>query len=107
MTFTSPTLAAPAVGTRVSDLSGLIVGISSEVSSAPRCRWRARWIRFGLARLSGTVAPASAAQYTDLKASFRNLEMRNLTPYSGKFAGRKIDPASSRWSLNTRWSSAS
>ena len=41
--------------------------------------------------LSGTVAPASAAQYTDLKASFRNLEMRNLTPYSGKFAGRKIE----------------
>jgi len=37
------------------------------------------------------VAPASAAQYTDLKASFRNLEMRNLTPYSGKFAGRKIE----------------
>ena len=33
----------------------------------------------------------AAAQYTDLKASFRNLDMASLTPYSGKFAGRRID----------------
>ncbi|MFO1343079.1 MAG: DUF748 domain-containing protein [Burkholderiales bacterium] len=81
----------PQFGTRVSDLSGLIVGISSEVSSRAEVSLEGKVDEFGLARLSGTVAPASAAQYTDLKASFRNLEMRNLTPYSGKFAGRKIE----------------
>jgi hypothetical protein len=81
----------PQFGTRVSDLSGLIVGISSEASSRAEVSLEGKVDEFGLARLSGTVAPASAAQYTDLKASFRNLEMRNLTPYSGKFAGRKIE----------------
>ena len=92
MTFTSADLSLrPQFGTRVSDLSGLIVGISSEVSSRAEVSLEGKVDEFGLARLSGTVAPASAAQYTDLKASFRNLEMRNLTPYSGKFAGRKIE----------------
>lgn len=81
----------PQFGTRVSDLSGLIVGISSEASSRAEVSLEGKVDEFGLARLSGTVAPASASQYTDLKASFRNLEMRNLTPYSGKFAGRKIE----------------
>jgi hypothetical protein len=81
----------PQFGTRVSDLAGLIVGISSEASSRAEVSLEGKVDEFGLARLSGTVAPASAAQYTDLKASFRNLEMRNLTPYSGKFAGRKIE----------------
>jgi len=81
----------PQFGTRVSDLAGLIVGISSDAASRAEVSLEGKVDEFGLARLSGTVAPASAAQYTDLKASFRNLEMRNLTPYSGKFAGRKIE----------------
>jgi len=81
----------PQFGTRVSDLSGLVVGISSEPASRAEVSLEGKVDEYGLARLAGTIAPASAAQYTDLKASFRNLEMRNLTPYSGKFAGRKIE----------------
>ncbi|MBL8309304.1 MAG: DUF748 domain-containing protein [Burkholderiales bacterium] len=81
----------PQFGTRVSDLSGLVVGISSEPSSRAEVSLEGKVDEFGLARLAGTIAPSSAAQYTDLKASFRNLEMRNLTPYSGKFAGRTIE----------------
>ncbi len=81
----------PQFGTRVSDLSGLVVGISSEPSSRAEVSMEGKVDEYGLARLAGTLAPMGAAQYTDLKASFRNLEMRNLTPYSGKFAGRKIE----------------
>jgi hypothetical protein len=81
----------PQFGTRISDLSGLIVGLSTDVASRAEVSLEGKVDQFGLARLTGTIAPARASQYTDLKATFRNLEMANLTPYSGKFAGRKIE----------------
>lgn len=81
----------PQFGTRVSDLSGLIVGLSTELASRAEVSLEGKVDQFGLARLTGTVAPARASQYTDLKATFRNLEMAKLTPYSGKFAGRTIE----------------
>lgn len=81
----------PQFGTRVSDLSGLIVGIASDGAARAEVALEGKVDEYGLARLSGTVAPMAAAQYTDLKASFRNLDMASLTPYSGKFAGRRID----------------
>jgi hypothetical protein len=46
---------------------------------------------YGSARVRGSIQPFRATEFTDLKLTFRNLEMTNLTPYSGKFAGRRID----------------
>ena len=81
----------PQFGTRVSNLSGLIVGLSTEPSSRAEVSMEGKVDEFGLARLSGNLSPLGATEYTDLKATFRNLEMKNLTPYSGKFAGRRIE----------------
>jgi len=46
---------------------------------------------YGSARIRGSLQPFNATNFTDLKLSFKNLEMNRLTPYSGKFAGRRID----------------
>ena len=46
---------------------------------------------YGSARIRGTIQPFRATDFTDITLTFRNLEMTRLTPYSGKFAGRKID----------------
>ena len=46
---------------------------------------------YGAARIRGAVQPFKATNFTDLKLAFTNLEMNRLTPYSGKFAGRRID----------------
>ncbi len=81
----------PQFGTRVSDLSGLIVGLSTEPSSRAEVSLEGKVDEFGLARVSGNLSPLGATEYTDIKAIFRNVEMKNLTPYSGKFAGRKIE----------------
>ncbi|MBP6528752.1 MAG: DUF748 domain-containing protein [Burkholderiales bacterium] len=81
----------PQFGTRISDLSGLIVGLSTELSSRAEVSLEGKVDQFGLARISGAIAPMGATEFTDIKAIFRNLEMKNLTPYSGKFAGRKIE----------------
>jgi len=41
------------------------------------------------------------AAYTDMSVLFRNLEMTRLTPYSGKFVGRRID--SGKLSLDLKY----
>ncbi len=81
----------PQFGTRISDLSGLIVGLSTEPSSRAEVSLEGKVDEFGLARVSGNLSPLGATEYTDIKAIFRNVEMKNLTPYSGKFAGRRIE----------------
>jgi Domain of Unknown Function (DUF748) len=91
----------PQFGTRISDLSGLIVGLSTDTATRAEVSMEGKVDQFGLARLTGTIAPFGATEFTDLKASFRNLEMANLTPYSGKFAGRKIE--SGKLSLNLEY----
>ena len=46
---------------------------------------------YGSAKISGSLQPLSATEFTDIKLAFANLDMSKLTPYSGKFAGRYID----------------
>ena len=81
----------PQFGTRISDLAGVIVGLSTEPSSRAEVSLEGKVDEFGLARVSGNLSPLGATEYTDIKAIFRNVEMKNLTPYSGKFAGRRIE----------------
>jgi outer membrane protein OmpA-like peptidoglycan-associated protein len=81
----------PQFGTRVHDLEGVINGLSSDPAGTAQVELDGKVDDFGSARLRGSVQPFRATEFTDLKASFRNLEMNRLTPYSGKFAGRKIE----------------
>ncbi len=81
----------PQFGTRVHDLEGVINGLSSDPAGTAQVELDGKVDEFGSARLRGSVQPFRATEFTDLKASFRNLEMNRLTPYSGKFAGRKIE----------------
>ncbi len=81
----------PQFGTRVHDLEGVINGLSSDPAGTAQVELDGKVDDFGSARLRGAVQPFRATEFTDLRASFRNLEMNRLTPYSGKFAGRKIE----------------
>lgn len=46
---------------------------------------------YGMAGIKGEISLFDPAAYTDIAMIFRNLEMNNMTPYSGKFVGRRID----------------
>jgi uncharacterized protein involved in outer membrane biogenesis len=81
----------PQFGTRMHDLSGVVTGLASAPSSTAQVELDGKVDDFGSARVRGSLQPFRATDFTDLKLTFRNLEMTNLTPYSGKFAGRKID----------------
>lgn len=81
----------PQFGTRMHDLGGVVTGLSTDPATTAQVELDGKVDEFGSARLRGSVQPFRATDFTDLTLTFRNLEMTTLTPYSGKFAGRKID----------------
>lgn len=81
----------PQFGTRMHDLSGVITGLSTDPATMALVELDGKVDDYGSARMRGSIQPFRATDFTDLRLTFRNLEMNNLTPYSGKFAGRRID----------------
>lgn len=57
---------------------------------------------YGTAKVDGEVNTSSPKAFTDIGVVFRNVEMSRLTPYSGKFAGRRIDSGKLSVDLNYR-----
>jgi uncharacterized protein involved in outer membrane biogenesis len=81
----------PQFGTRMHGLSGVVTGLSTNPATTAQVELDGKVDDYGSARIRGSIQPFRATDFTDLKLTFRNLEMTRLTPYSGKFAGRKID----------------
>lgn len=78
-------------GTHIHTLGGVINGISSNPSSTAQVELDGKVDDYGAARIRGSLQPFKTTEFTDIKLAFTNLEMNRLTPYSGKFAGRKIE----------------
>lgn len=81
----------PQFGTYINTLNGVINGLSTDPATVAQVELDGKVDEYGSARIRGSIQPFQATEFTDLKLSFRNLDMNKLTPYSGKFAGRKID----------------
>jgi hypothetical protein len=45
---------------------------------------------YGLARFAGDLSPFAPTDYLNITATFRNVELTSMTPYSAKFAGYRI-----------------
>jgi uncharacterized protein involved in outer membrane biogenesis len=78
-------------GTNIHSLGGVINGISSNPAATAQVELDGKVDDYGSARIHGSLQPFQATELTDIKLAFTNLEMNRLTPYSGKFAGRKIE----------------
>jgi hypothetical protein len=81
----------PQFGTSMHSLTGVINGVSTNAASTAQVELDGRVDDYGAVRIRGSLQPFRATNFTDLKLAFTNLEMSRLTPYSGKFAGRRID----------------
>ena len=81
----------PQFGTNIHSLTGVINGVSTNAASTAQVELDGRVDDYGAARIRGSLQPFNVTNFTDLKLSFTNIEMSRLTPYSGKFAGRRID----------------
>ena len=84
--FRLPRISQPAF--RIS--SGTVLGLSSKPSSRAKVDLHGSVGEFSPVSITGEVNLLSAALYTDLAMSFRNIELSIFNPYSGKFAGYNI-----------------
>ena len=88
----------PQFGTKIHELGGVVAGISSVANSRAQVQLKGNVDEYGLAEIGGEINIFDPVAFTDIDMTFQNVEMSDLTPYSGKFAGRKID--SGKLSLN-------
>lgn len=80
----------PKFMTRIHGLKGSVGGLTSEKKVAAEIRLEGRVDEYGMARIGGSLDLGDFKRFTDITMAFRNVEMASVTPYSGKFAGRKI-----------------
>lgn len=81
----------PGFTTSIQQLNGAIRGLSSKELARADVDLKGKVDRYAPATISGKVNPLSDDAFTDLKFDFRGIEMSSFSPYSGKFAGYKID----------------
>jgi uncharacterized protein DUF748 len=72
-------------------LNGTVVGLSSDPKSRAKVALEGKVDRYAPAKIGGEINLLSAALFTDMKVSFQGVDMTSVTPYSGRFAGYKIE----------------
>lgn len=75
----------------IEQLNGSIAGLSSEEASRATLDLEGKVDRYAPATISGTMNLLSATLYTDINLKFAGVDMTSVTPYSGRFAGYKIE----------------
>lgn len=90
----------PHVAVGIQTLNGTVTGLSSDPSSRADVKLDGKVDRYAPAHISGQVNLLSAMTYSDIKLSFSGLEMTTVTPYSGRFAGYKINKGKLSVDLN-------
>jgi hypothetical protein len=98
--FTDLSLPLP-FAARIQDLKGEFTTIDTVSASPSRINLEGRVDPFGLARVDGQVRVSAPTDLADIGVVFRNIEMAPLSPYTVKFAGRKI--AGGRINLDLRY----
>ena len=97
MDFADESLFIP-FGTRIHSLEGVVNGLSNKPGTRGELALNGAVDEFGEADAQGTINLMDPTAFMDIVVKFSNVEMRNLTPYSGTFANRKIE--SGKLSLN-------
>jgi hypothetical protein len=88
-------------GTRIHQLNGVVAGVSSVKHARAQVKLEGSVDRYGTANVDGEFDASDPQAFTNIGVIFRNVEMSKLTPYSGTFAGRKID--SGKLSLDLKY----
>ena len=91
----------PSFATGIQDLNGTIKGLSSDSWSRADVLLNGKVDRYAPVSIAGQINPLSGERYSDLRLSFKNMELTTVTPYSGKFAGYRIDKG--KMSLDLRY----
>ncbi len=74
----------------IHDFNGDIYGISSNRQETSSLELNGVVNQYGSAKLKGSFNAAAIEKFTDLNLVFRNIDLVNMSPYSGKFIGQRI-----------------
>jgi hypothetical protein len=77
--------------TAIQNLNGAVKDLSSAPSTRARVLLEGQVERYSPVRIQGLVNPFRAGAYTDIEMQFHNVDLTRLSPYSGKFAGYRIE----------------
>jgi hypothetical protein len=75
----------------IQTLNGSIDGLSSDPASRAKVKLKGAVDRYAPVNIDGEMNLLAASVYSDIKMSFKGLELTTMTPYSGRFAGYKIN----------------
>ncbi len=81
----------PNYAVSIQQLDGSISGLSSDPASRAKLELDGKIDRYAPANIEGEVNLLSASLFTDLKVNFKGVELSSVTPYSGRFAGYRIE----------------
>lgn len=90
MDFTDQTL-QPNFATQIQDLNGSIRGLSSQENAKADLFLEGRINQNSPVKIYGQTNPARFGAHTDITMEFRGVNLTTLSPYSGKFAGYRIE----------------
>ncbi len=74
----------------IHDFNGDIYGISSNEQETSTLELNGVVNQYGSAKLKGSFNAAAIEKFTDINLLFRNIDLVNMSPYSGKFIGQRI-----------------
>ena len=81
----------PHFATGIQSLRGTIVGLSSDPRTRAKVNLDGEVDRYAPVKIEGEINLLAATVFSDIKMSFHSMELTTMTPYSGHFAGYKIE----------------
>jgi Domain of Unknown Function (DUF748) len=81
----------PSFAIGIQSLGGSVSGLSSDPRSRAKVQLDGKVERYSPITIAGTVNLLSAALYTDIRMSFKDLDLTVVNPYSGYFTGYRIN----------------
>lgn len=76
--------------THVTNLAGAAVGLGTQPDRRATLDFDGDIGEFGSVKINGSVQPLSPTTFIDIAASFENVQMPELSPYTATFLGRKV-----------------
>lgn len=87
--------------TNITQLHGDFSRLNSSSSKPTKLELEGKVDKYGFTKITGTVDINDIKLLTDTTILFKNIAIKNFTPYSGKFVGREID--SGKLDLNLKY----
>jgi hypothetical protein len=86
----------------VSNLTGRVTTLTSASAAPARVGLEGQVNEYGRLTIDGTLQPFAPATGTDIRIAFENVNLPSMSPYTIKFAGRRIDDGRTDLDLSIR-----